>query len=400
VNPVRNPYSPGAGAPPPELVGRDEILSQAEVLFDRLMLGKSAKSMVMVGLRGVGKTVLLRQIQSRAKQRSYETIFLETNDDRMFVGLLTAAIRAMLFELDQMSGLEQKVKTGLRVLRSFIGSLKLSVSDYSIELGVDPLPGVADSGNLENDLSDLFVAIAEAAKARNRGVVLLVDELQYASMDEFKAIIRAMHRIQQEQLPMALVAAGLPTLLGLFGDAKSYSERLFSYPQVGALERSDAHSAIVGPARTDGVEFEPEAVEAIFQATRGYPYFLQEWGYHVWNAAESSPIKLSDVDSTTPKVQFKLDREFFRVRMDRLTNAEKRFVRAMAELGNDSIKVSDIADRLGQQPRMLGVFRAGLIKKGMIYSTRHGELSFTVPWFDEFVKRELDEDGQTSLFVK
>ena len=386
---MQNPFSPGAGAPPPELVGRDPILEEARILFGRVKRKRPEKSMLLTGLRGVGKTVLLNEMERMALKEGYRTISIETHENKALGSLLVPHLWKLLFELDRVAGLGNKVKRGLSVLRSFIGALKVTVNDVTIGLDIDPERGAADSGDLEIDLPNLFVAIAEAAEERGSSVAILIDEIQYFSKKELGALIVAMHKIQQRQLPLVLVAAGLPILPGLAGESKSYAERLFSFPDIGALSEMDANQALQDPALAQGVTFEQAALDEIFRLTKGYPYFLQEWGYQTWNYAKGSPISLETVLKATNRVIERLDKNFFKVRFDRLVPSEKYFLRAMATLGNGSHQMGDVADILKVKINSLGPLRAKLIKKGMIYSPAHGEIAFTVPLFDEFMVRAI-----------
>ena len=388
---VENPFSPGAGSPPPELVGRDPVLNQARVLLGRVRVGRSEKSMLLTGLRGVGKTVLLNEIERMALAAGYHTVAIEAPEDKPLGATLAPYLRRLLFDLDRLAGAGNKVRRGLAVLRGFVGAIKVTVGEVDIGLDIDPEKGVADSGDLEIDLPELFLAVAEAAKERGSAVAILIDEVQYFSAKELGALIMAMHKMQQRQLPMVLLGAGLPILPGLAGESKSYAERLFAFPDIGALSEPDAAKALRDPAQAAGVKFEPDALQKIFQLTHGYPYFLQEWGYQSWNMAQSSPITLATVDRATAAVIPRLDKNFFRVRYERLTPGEKHFLRAMAELGSDCHRTSDIADMLGVKVNALGPVRAKLIKKGMIYSPAHGDMAFTVPLFDEFMVRAIPE---------
>lgn len=345
--------------------------------------------MLLTGLRGVGKTVLLNQIERLAVESGYRTVAVEAHEDKRLAPLLAPYLRRLLFDLDRVAGAGDKVKRGLAVLRSFIGAIKLTVDDINIGLDIEPEKGAADSGDLEIDLPNLLVAVAEAALERQSAVALLIDEIQYFNSKELGALIMAMHKVQQRQLPMVLLGAGLPILPGLAGDSKSYAERLFSFPDIGALAQPDAAKALQDPAHAVGVEFEPLALDEIFRLTRGYPYFIQEWGYQSWNLAQSSPITFDVVQNATATVVPRLDKNFFRVRYDRLTPGEKNFLRAMAELGPGDHRTSDIADMLGVKVNSLGPVRAKLIKKGMIYSPAHGDMAFTVPLFDEFMVRAI-----------
>ena len=391
MNPIKNPFSPGAGSPPPELVGRDPILEQARILFGRVQLGRSEKSQLLTGLRGVGKTVLLNEIQQLAKESGFRVIALEAHEDKRLGPLIAVKLRTLLFELDRLADTGDKVKRGLQVLRSFIGSLKLTVDDVTLGLGIDPQIGEADSGDLEIDLPDLFVAVGEAAQERGAAVAVLIDEIQYFDRKELGALIMAMHRLQQWQLPVVLVGAGLPILPGLVGESKSYAERLFNFPDVGALSEEEAAQALQEPAQAQGASFNADALAEVFRLTRGYPYFLQEWGYQAWNFSEPQTIKLAVIHAATETVMQRLDSNFFRVRFNRLTPSEKNFLRAMADLGPEAQRTGDIATILGVKVTSLGPVRAKLIRKGMIYSPAHGDLAFTVPLFDEFMVRAIPD---------
>lgn len=391
MDPIQNPFSPGAGSPPPELVGRDPVLEQARILLGRVKLRRPEKSLLLTGLRGVGKTVLLNEIKRLAAQQEYRTVSIEALEEKPLAELLVPYLKNLLFELDRAAGAGGKVKRGLAVLRSFIGAIRVTVSDVTFGLDIEPEAGAADSGDLEIDLPNLLVAIAEAAEDKKTGVALFIDEIQYFSQKELGALIMALHRIQQGQLPFVLFGAGLPILPGLAGEAKSYAERRFSFPDIGALSREDAAKAIKEPALAAGVVVEPAALEEIFRLTQGYPYFLQEWGYQSWNRAPSSPITLQIVHDATAIVLPRLDENFFRVRFDRLTPGEKTFLRAMAELGAGPYRTAEIADALRVKLTSLGPVRANLIRKGMVYSPAHGEMAFTVPLFDEFMRRAIPE---------
>jgi predicted AAA+ superfamily ATPase len=389
---IRNPFSPGAGAPPPELAGRDNVLEQASVLFGRILRKRPEKSMIMTGLRGVGKTVLLNEMERLASQAGYRTVFIEASEQKQLAAMLVPQLRSLLYELDRMAGAGNKVRRALSALKSFVNAIKVTVGEIEFGLDIEPEKGTADSGDLEADLSSLFVVVGEAAEERQCAVAIFIDEIQYFSASELNALIMAMHKMQQRQLPLVLVGAGLPILPGLVGNAKSYAERLFSFPDIGPLEENDAAKALQDPVITEGVEFEQEALSEIYRLTKGYPYFLQEWGYQAWNQAESSPITLQLVEGTIPQVIRRLDENFFRVRFDRLTEGEKKFLRAMAEIGHGPYRTTDIAEILGvESSTALSPVRSKLIIKGMIYSPAHGLLNFTVPLFDEFMRRAIPE---------
>jgi hypothetical protein len=314
---------------------------------------------------------------------------IEAHEDKSLPVLLAPQLRNLLYKLDRMEGAKQQIRRGLAVLKSFISNVKLTFDDMPIGLDIDPEQGTADTGDLELDLPDLLAVVAQAAAERGTAVALLIDELQYFSEKELSALIMAMHRMQQRQLPLVLIGAGLPILPRLAGDSKSYAERLFSFPQIGALEPIDAARAIVGPIEAEGASIEPAAVDAIVAMTQGYPYFIQEWGYQAWNGAESSPITASVIEQTSELTLARLDSNFFHVRFERLSNGEKAFLLAMAELGAGPYRIGDIADQMKVTVGSLSPRRAKLIKKGMIYSPTYGKLAFTVPLFGEFLKRVM-----------
>jgi AAA ATPase domain len=386
---IKNPFSPGAGSPPPELAGRDGLLEDARVLFGRVLAKRPEKSMLLTGLRGVGKTVLLNEIERMASATGYRTVLVEAHEGKSLPELLAPHLRSLLFDLDRLAGAGDKARRGIAVLKGFVSAIKLKVGDIDIGLDIEPEPGAADSGDLEVDLPSLFMAVGEAAQERSVGVAILIDEIQYFSSSELSALIMAMHKMQQRQLPLVLVAAGLPILPGLAGESKSYAERLFSFPDMGPLPKPDAIQALSDPVQAAGESFEPAALDEIYRLTQGYPYFLQEWGYQAWNHATASPITLAVIQATSGLVSRRLDENFFRVRFDRLTPKEKKYLRAMAELGPGPYRTGDVADTLGVKINTLGPVRASLIKKGMVYSPSHGDMAFTVPLFDDFMRRAM-----------
>ena len=385
MDPVRNPFAPGAGSQPPELAGREEIISAADTALQRILLGRPAQSQMLLGLRGVGKTVLLNKIEQIAEEHGYLSSFIEAPEDRKLVELLYPKIHQVLRKLSLVETARTTVHAAMRALRSFAGAFKINVGDF--EVSVDPDPGVADSGNLEYDLTELFLRVGEAAKAAGRGWVLLIDEVQYLSTDELGALIVAVHRINQKALPVIFFGAGLPAIAALSGDAKSYAERLFIFPKVDALGEADASNAIRQPIEEEGETISAELLQKIVSLTKGYPYFLQEWGYQVWNASAGSPIGLDCVEVAQRQALRRLDEGFFKVRIDRLTPKEKEYVIAMARLGTGPYRSSDVADMLHEKVTSLGPRRAQIIAKGMIYSPAHGDIAFTVPMFDEYLNR-------------
>lgn len=391
MNPIKNPFSPGAGAPPPELVGRENILQQATVLIGRIKERRPEKSLMLTGLRGVGKTVLLNRIEQQAREEGYKTVYLEAREDRTLGQVLAPELKRVLFELDVKAKAKEKVRRAMLALRNFVGNFSVSFGGLSIEL--EPFHGLADSGDIESDLTMLLLAVAEAAEGQEEAIALFVDEIQYFSEEEFSALIMAMHRIQQKALPMFLVGAGLPILPALAGNSKSYAERLFAFPKIDALNKEEARHALSSPLNKNNVEITPDAFEQIFNYTRGYPYFLQEWGYQIWNQTENPPISFAVVEKASETVIKRLDENFFRVRFDRLTGNEKKFLGAMAMAAMSSsskrVRISDIAVNMGQKKSTLAPVRASLIKKGMIYSPAYGEMDFTVPLFADFMIRVM-----------
>lgn len=393
MDPHSNPFSPGAGNQPPELAGRGELQRQVEILLARVKAGRSEQSMLMVGLRGVGKTVLLNRVREMAVTQGYQALLIEAHENKPLPMLLIPALRQILFALDRMQNVSQKVKRGLRVLRSFIGNVHLRVkqSDTEYSLDIEPEQGSADSGDLEADLAELFVAVGEAAVDRGSAVAIIIDELQYLNETEMSALIMAIHRVSQRGLPLVLIGAGLPQLVGLAGKSKSYAERLFTYPEIGALTLEDASRALQEPVASQGVTYTPEALHEVYRVTQGYPYFLQEWGYQSWNLAEHAPIDLEVIQQTTRASTQRLDQGFFRVRFDRLTPREKDYLCALAELGPGNQRSGDVAEKLGVKVQSIAPLRSSLIKKGMIYSPAHGDTGFTVPLFEQFMRRTMPQ---------
>jgi hypothetical protein len=382
-----NPYAPGAGLQPPELAGRDRLIEDSTTDMDRLLAKRPVKGMMLLGLRGVGKTVLLNRLYGIAEEKRIHTGKIEAPEGGALPQLLVPELRRILYALDLQAAAGHQLRRAAGALRNFVRAFKVKAGDF--EFGIEPSPGRADTGNLEQDLPELLVAVAEAARQRDSAIALFVDEVQYLSPDELAALVVACHEIAQRSLPLMFIGAGLPQIAALAGNAKSYAERLFTYPQMGPLEPAAAQAALVHPAEHEGIEFQESAVSEILRATQGYPYFLQEWGFHVWNAAPKSPIRAADVERVTPEIIAHLDANFFRVRFDRLTTLQQKYLRAMAELGPGPHKTGEIATTLGVETATVSQIRQQLIDKGMIWSQRYGETSFTVPLFDSFMKRQM-----------
>jgi len=387
MDPVQNPYAPGAGTPPPELAGRDDLREQIRIALQRARAGRPTKSILMVGLRGVGKTVLLDRIRNDAEHAGIHTMRVEAPEQRSLPAILAPQLRQALLRLSQNEQARELARRALRALAGFVGALKVKFDDIEVGLDFDPEPGLADNGDLQHDLQALLEVIGEAAARAETAFVLFIDELQYVEEDQLAALISALHRTAQRRLPIVLVGAGLPQLPGRMGKARSYAERLFDFPEVGPLSPEDAAVAIVNPARAEGADLTPDALERILQATQGYPYFLQEWGKHCWDAADESPIEIGDVDTASQTAIAALDEGFFRVRFDRLTPSEKKYLRGMAQLGPGPHRSGDIAHELEREVRSVAPVRSKLIEKGMVWSPSHGDTAFTVPLFDEFMLR-------------
>lgn len=396
MNPVTNPYAPGAGTPPPELAGRGELLQAVSIATQRIRAGRPAKSVLMIGVRGVGKTVLLDRMREQAEQAGLHTLRIEAPEGRSLPAILAPQLRQALLRLSRSEQARELGRRALRALAGFAKGLKFKYADIEVGIDLDPEPGLADNGDLEHDLQALLEAAGRAAQAAGTALVMFVDELQYVEENQLASLITALHRCAQQQVPVMLVGAGLPQLPGQMGRAKSYAERLFDFPFVGPLDAAATRAALELPAAALGVSYEPAAVQRIVEATQGYPYFLQEWGKHAWNVAEASPISAETVDKASREVTAALDESFFRVRFDRLTPAQKRYLRAMAELGPGPHRSGDIAAVLGRKVTALGPTRNQLIAKGMVWSPGHGDTAFTVPMFDAFMKRIMPGDDWRS----
>ena len=331
----------------------------------------------------------MNRVKKISDDSSCKSSLIEIHEDKNLSEIIIPDIRKILLELDTLGSISESVKKALRILKSFIQSVNISYGGIEIGLNIDPQIGTADSGNIESDLPDLFVALGDAAKSRNSTIVLILDEIQYLSEKEMSALIMSMHKVVQAQLPIVLIGAGLPLLVGKMGESKSYAERLFTFPEIGALNYDDACTAINSPAKRESASFSEEALKKIFELTKGYPYFIQEWGYVCWNLSDGPIITLQDAEKATPKVIARLDESFFRVRFDRLTPREKQYLRAMAELGEGPHRSGDIAGILNVLAQKLGPCRSSLISKGMVFSPSHGDTAFTVPLFDQYMKRAM-----------
>jgi hypothetical protein len=392
MDPATNPFAPGAGTAPPELAGRDELIDSVRIGIARIRAGRAAKSVLLVGLRGVGKTVLLDRMRDDAEAAGVHTVRIEAPEGRSLPALLAPELRRALLRLSRTAQAKELAGRALRALAGFATALKVKYEDIEVGLDFDPEPGLADNGDLEHDLQDLLEAAGDAAQAAGTALVLFVDELQYVPEDELAALITALHRVAQRRLPVTLVGAGLPRLRGRTGRAKSYAERLFDFPEVGALSHEAAERALAKPIHDEHAEITGNALAKIVKTTQGYAYFLQEWGKHAWDAADRSPIDAGDVEAAQATAIAALDAGFFGVRFDRLTPAEKRYLRAMASLGPGPHRSGDVAHALDRKVTSLAPTRSALIEKGMVWSPAHGDTAFTVPLFDQFMRRIMPGD--------
>jgi hypothetical protein len=387
LDPSRNPYSPGAGAPPPELAGREGILASARNVVIRTKAGRSPKSLMILGLRGVGKTVLLNEFEKIAEAEGCQTALVEAVAKQRLADLLTPQLQRILLKLNRLQKLGHELQRAFGLLRGFASIFAVKVGELEFGVSKEQV-----TGDFSLDLTDLLVAIGEAAKARNTVVAILIDELQYLVEDDLSALIAALHKISQRRLPLVFFGAGLPQLAKLAGDAKSYAERLFEYPPIGPLDRESARRALQEPAREEGAEFDADALAHILDKTKGYPFFLQVWGAQAWEAAIQTPISLADAEEATRRAIAHLDQGVFLSRFDRMTDRQRQYARAMAELGAGPVRSADVANVLGVSIKGAGPVRDELIKKGMAFSPTRGTVEFTVPLFDEYMKRKMALD--------
>ena len=393
MSPLDNPFAPGAGVQPPELAGRDEVLDSVHVAAERTRRRLPARSVLLLGLRGVGKTVVLNRAQDRAQEAGLATVVIEATDRSALPALLATELRGVLLRLSRQRRVRELAARAMGVVASFAAALKVKYGDVELGINTPVEPGVADSGDLEVDLAALFDALGAAASAADTALMVIVDELQYVPKAELAALSAALHRVAQRRLPIFLAGAGLPQLRAQVAEAKTYAERLFEFREVGPLSAPASIAAVAKPIRAQHAEIAADALRMIFAETQGYPYFLQEWGKHVWDIAERSPIAAGDVQRASGEVAASLDAGFFRARFDRLTPAQKRYLRAMAELGPGPHRSGEIARVLDRKVTSLGPTRAQLIAKGMVWSAARGDTAFTVPLFDRFMRRIMPVGG-------
>lgn len=386
MNPADNPFAPGAGTPPPELAGRDDVLNDVRISYIKAAKGLPSRSFMLTGLRGVGKTVLLNKIAQRAEEDGMVVVTsVESPEQERLADLLFPLMGKALRTLSTAALAKDTIAKAFRALSNFARGLKVKIDD--LEVSLDPEPGVADSGNIEYDLPDMFELIGQAAKKAGKTWLLLIDEVQYLTEKDLSALIVAMHMMSQRALPVVLIGAGLPQVARLAGEAKSYSERLFDWRRIGALSDEATRQAVVIPLQTRNASIEEDALDAVVKGTQGYPFFIQTWAFYMWEQAPEPRMTLADVEKSRDIAIKKLDEGFFQVRFDRLTDKEIEYVKAMAALGNGPYLVSDVRKKSGQSQSATGKQRDSLIKKGMIYAPRFGYVDFTVPLCSEFLKR-------------
>jgi hypothetical protein len=383
MDPVENPYTPNAGSRPHELVGRSGELEQFRVLVGRLKRGATEQSMIIRGLRGVGKTVLLNAFEDRAEAEGFLTYYHELTPDSNLIAQIAHDAQSALARLK----LSARALKRIRGAIEHLATIRLTGPE-GLGLAVDLR--AADEGTIAGDLSELFLAVGSAAAEKGSGVVFLLDEVQFAREIEYRSLISALHRATQKNMPITAAAAGLPQIPRLTGEARSYAERLFTFPVIAGLSEQDARAALVEPARHQHVDYEPRAVASALEWTRGYPFYIQQLGKHTWNLANTSPITASDVQAALPAAQQALDTSIYEVRIQRATREERRYMRAMAELGEGPYRSGQVAGKLGRSTSELSMTRQHLIDKGLAYATEdYGHIDFTVPRFDEFMRRHM-----------
>jgi len=383
LDPVANPYTPNAGSRPPELAGRERELEQFETLVGRLKRGATEQSMVVRGLRGVGKTVLLNAFEDQAEAAGFITFYHELTPDSNLVDEVARDAERALGRLD----LGRKLTNRIRAALGHLKTIRLTGPD-GFGLAVDL--GGADEGTIAADLTDLFLELGAAARGQETGVAIFLDELQFVDEIQYRSLISALHRATQKELPIAVAAAALPQIPLLTGEARSYAERLFDFPSIENLDEASATLALVEPARRQAIEYQPDAVSLALEWTAGYPFYIQQLGKHAWNLAAESPITDDDVKRAIPAAQAALDKSIYEVRAQRATEGERRYMRAMAELGDGPYRSGRAAEKAGLSVTQASPTRQQLMTKGLIYATEDfGFVDFTVPRFAEFMRRYM-----------
>jgi AAA ATPase domain len=385
MDPVENPYNPGAGTRPPALVGREGEIDAMDVTLQRLLRGTNGQSQLLTGLRGVGKTVLLNEFEESAVAHGYFHEHIEVSEDGALAPAIAAALRRVLLSMDAKRRIGDAVQRALGVLKAF--TLRIP-NGPELSIDVDAVHGPADSGDLGADLAGLFVELGQVAKAHQTGILLTMDELHYVDLSTFTALIVGLHRASQLSLPITVAGAGLPTLAALTGEAKTYAERMFTFPRIGSLTEAQATEALQVPATDEGVQWTDEAVSRVLEVTQCFPYFLQEFGKRAWDAADGPDrITGDDVVRSIPVAMAGLDDGFFRVRTGSTTRSERAYLRAMAELGPGPVRSAEVAAVLQKSPSAVSTVRDGLIRRALVYSPSWGEIAYTVPLFDRYMKR-------------
>jgi hypothetical protein len=390
VDPVRNPFNPGAGTSPPLLVGRDAQLDAMSIAVKRHDLGRFERSLLLTGMRGVGKTVLLMEFGAIAEAEGWVHTHIEATEDIDLATALAVVARKVLLAWSVKARARARARIALSALRGFVKVHAPGDVNTTLTIEFDPLAGRADSGQLDADLADLFQELGDTARTLGSGMLITLDEIQYLTRRQLSALIVGLHHVSQRGLPVMVAAAGLPSMPGLAGEARSYAERLFTYVDIGSLTASDARRALVEPVEAEGASWSPNALKQALSDTDGYPYFLQEFGKHAWNVADGPAIAVADMRSATMLATDALDVGFFRARIDKTTDSEREYLRAMASLGGPGpYKSGDVSRAMGRNTAQTGPVRDSLIKRGLCYAPRHGELAFTVPMFDSFLRRKL-----------
>ncbi|HET6875013.1 MAG TPA: ATP-binding protein [Acidimicrobiales bacterium] len=395
MDPVRNPFSPGAGTRPPALVGREREIEAMDVALQRMLLGRDGRSQMLTGLRGVGKTVLLNEYEQLAEARGFFHEHVEVNEAGDLPLRLAAAFRRALLAMDARRRIGGRVLRALGVLKAF--SVRLpDGSELSID--VEAVHGPADSGDLATDLAGLFVELGEVARDHETGLLVTIDELHYVPGRTLEALIMGLHRAAQLRLPITVAGAGLPSLAALTGQVKTYAERMFTFPVIGSLPATEAREALEVPCADEGVAWEDGALDLVLEVTLGFPYFIQEFGKQAWDAADGPDvITLDDVERSIPVATAELDDGFFRVRSGKTSDSERAYLRAMAELGPGPVRTSAVAELLGKKPAGVTPTRDGLIKKALCWAPRWGEIDFTVPMFDAFMRRWIPDPATVGV---
>lgn len=396
MDPITNPFAPGAGAPPPELAGRTALIQQAHVAVERARRSLASQHLLMIGLRGAGKTVLLDHMRAAAEANDICTVRMDASDGRSLPSLLLPGLHRALLRLSRNRAAAAVTQRALRVMAGFVRSVRVKYADVEVGITSEPERGVADHGDLEQDLAAVLDAVAKAAAKAHTALALFIDELQYVQGKQLAALTMGLHRAVQQQSPVVLIGAGLPQLRTEIGNSKPYAERMFTFAEIGALTPAAARVAIEKPLAHHGVKIEAAALDLIVRNTHCYPYFLQEWGKRAWDVAAASPIRSRDVRAASAEAIAALDASFFQVRFSRLTGTEKRYLRAMAELGPGPHSSGDIATAAERDVRVLSKTRRHLIARGMVWSPAYGSTAFTVPLFDEFMRRIMPGEGWRS----